>query len=275
MRIHDALLKCTGFISRDEHDFDYRSSAFVVSVPVDERYGVMHIVTAKHVAARLQEGKAIIGMNGRNGRPIWMRNDFQVPWFFHPDETVDVAVLPMATRWLKDYDYQDVSTKRFLRDDQVSQLGIGVGDETFNVGLFTPFIGEARFTPLVRTGVISMMPTGRIPHPQFGSMEAYLIEGRSIGGLSGSPVFVRETLNLQIGKSPEEVRLCSVLGDFYLLGLLSGHWNVATNSKTGNQDLNTGISIVVPAEKIMGALFSEELSTARSEATARGVLPTC
>ena len=57
--------------------------------------------------------------------------------------------------------------------------------------------GRDRNFPIVRTGHIAMMPDEKIPKVKIGDWEgnadAYLIESRSIGGWSGSPVFVRGT----------------------------------------------------------------------------------
>jgi hypothetical protein len=244
----------------------------VVSVPHDEHSGCLHLVTAKHVAVRLQKGEASIAFNGKDGLPLWMKNGGRVPWFFHPDETVDVAILPMASIRLREYDYQDISTNLFLTSARSQEYEIGSGDDVFTIGLFAPFIGTQRFTPIVRTGVIAMMPEGRIHHPKFGSMEAYLTESRSLGGLSGSPVFVRDTVTVQ-GVNKEGIpRPFSAPAGFHLLGLLSGHWD-ATAERNGSEGLNMGISLVVPATKILEALFSPELTALREQAFQRGMIP--
>lgn len=272
MRIPDQLLKCVGFVSRDQENLDYRASAFVVSVPHDENTGCLHLVTAKHVAVRLQNGEASIAFNGRDGLPLWMKNGSEVPWFFHSDETVDVAILPMASIRLREYDYQDIPTNLFLTANRSQEYEIGIGDEVFAIGLFAPFTGTLRFTPIVRTGVIAMMPRGRIPHSTFGSIEAYLTESRSLGGLSGSPVFVRDTVSVQAVNREGIPRPFSAPAEFHLLGLLSGHWD-AQGARDGGGGLNMGISLVVPATKILEALFSHELTALREEAFQRGLIP--
>jgi hypothetical protein len=266
MRIPDQLLNCVAFVSRDQENLDYRASAFVVSVPFDETSGCLHLVTARHVALRLQNGEACIAFNGKDGMPLWMKNTDEVPWYFHPDETVDVAILPMASTRLREYKYQDISTTLFLTDERREEHNIGIGDDVFTLGLFRPLIGASDFTPIVRTGVIAMMPSGRVDHPDFGSMEAYLTESRSLGGLSGSPVFVRDTVNMQVQNAQGEPRWFSASSGFHLLGLLSGHWD-AKALEGGS--LNMGISLVVPAPKILEALFSAELIELRNEAVNR------
>jgi hypothetical protein len=114
-------------------------------------------------------------------------------------------------------------------------------------------------------GNIAMMPDEVIP-TELGDMEAYLVEARSIGGLSGSPAFVRKTVPFGIGS-------------FYLLGLMHGHWDLPAKSKNDllmNDDLlgkvNMGIAIVVPAKKILEVLNHPELVKMR-EQQEKDVLP--
>jgi hypothetical protein len=271
MRIPDQLLKCIGFVSRDEERFDYRGSAFIVSVPFDDHSACLHLVTAKHVALALQNGEAVIAMNGKDGFPLFMKNGGE-GWFFHPDDpSVDVAVLPMASLRLPEYDYQDISIDRFATAERIQKYGIGVGDEIINIGLFSPFIGSSRLTPIVRTGTLAMMPDGRLPHPVYGSVEAYLAEGRSIGGLSGSPVFVRDTVQLPVQTQDGAPAQLSALGTFHLLGLMLGHWDAPPDfSEADGRSVNMGISLIVPAYKILEVLFSPDLTTLRQEAFDRG-----
>jgi hypothetical protein len=271
VRILDQLLKCVGFVSRDQENLDYRASAFVVSVPDDELSACMHLVTAKHVAVSLEKGEASIAFNGKDGLPLWMNNGDRVPWFYHPDETVDVAILPMASLRLREYDYQDIPINLFLTSARSEEYEIGCGDDVFTIGLFAPFTGSLRFTPILRTGIIAMMPEGRIHHPKFGSMEAYLTESRSLGGLSGSPVFVRDTVTVQGVNKEGQPRPFSAPAGFHLLGLLSGHWD-APAAEMNDRSLNMGISLVVPATKILEALFSPELTALRKEAFQRGLI---
>jgi hypothetical protein len=115
--------------------------------------------------------------------------------------------------------------------------------------------------PIVRTGTIAAMPEERI-NSDFGLIDAYLVEARSINGLSGSPVFVSTGFkSLVDGK--QYVQWGRV--GFYLLGLMQGHWDAPipdvddvledappqrTSEKKG-KFVNTGIAIVVPATKIL------------------------
>ena len=66
---------------------------------------------------------------------------------------------------------------------------------------------------------IAMIPDEPVT-TSLGDIKAYLVEARSIGGLSGSPAFVRETG-------------AEGTGSFYLLGLMHGHWGVPAKGRSG------------------------------------------
>ena len=90
-------------------------------------------------------------------------------------------------------------------------------------------------------------------------MDAYLIEARSIGGLSGSPVFVR--YSAQAGISYE----------VHLFGVMVGHWDLppgticdavtdaAPTDAEKAEAVNMGIGIVVPAKRILEVLYRKDL----------------
>ena len=91
---------------------------------------------------------------------------------------------------------------------------------------------------------------------KYGDVDAYLIEARSIGGLSGSPVFLRDTST----------------GKIYLFGLAHGHWDIPPANKNDIQidydsksSVNMGIAIVIPATKILEVLYHEEFIKIRNQ----------
>jgi hypothetical protein len=87
-----------------------------------------------------------------------------------------------------------------------------------------------------------------------------LAEVRSVGGLSGSPVWiVINPARLRPGSAERERRL-----HFYLLGLVRGHWEkddawLSDFGHTEGEALNTGIAMVTPIQKALDIIDSEEL----------------
>jgi hypothetical protein len=154
-------------------------------------------------------------------------------------------------------------------------LQIGIGDEIFATGLFTPAPGKSRNEPIVRHGNIAMMPQEQI-QTELGYADVYLVEARSIGGLSGCPVFVRPTVRL-----PQPTADCHTKNVFAvghgatLLGLMHGHWDIKESdlnkvfiSHDRKHGVNLGIGVVVPAHKILETLNRPELVAMRDEIVA-------
>lgn len=69
MRIPDHLLKSVGFVSRWDTDgdgaLDFGGTAFIVGAHTDERFGLAHLVTAKHVAEAIEPAGSVRGLGDR------------------------------------------------------------------------------------------------------------------------------------------------------------------------------------------------------------------
>ena len=274
MRIPDRLLKTVGFVSRYDPDGEGGSyikpggTAFIVGVLMDEKNVLAHLVTAKHVAKAIEADEGVIALNGKDGMPLFLRTGAQ-KWFYHPTEkdSVDVAVLPFGSPRFNEYDIEWISETVFVTDQKIAEFDIGLGDELVIIGLFTQFYGKTKVIPLVRTGNIAMMPKDKLPVKGFEPMEVYLAEGRSIGGLSGSPVFVRNTVKMPMQTAHGKPAYMAGLGRAHLLGLVHGHWDVPISFSTTQQAeaVNMGVSIIVPAKKILETLYNPELDALRKE----------
>ena len=265
MRVADEVVKCVGFVSKSKKISDYRGTAFFVTVPHGDG-SFLHIITAKHVAVSVMPDSACIAINAKDGLPRWMQAG-DTDWFYHPsDETVDVAVMPLATDMVAAYDIRPIPLELFATASVIESQRIGLGDELINVGLFRPFSGSEEFLePIVRTGNIAMMPRSKVPTAKFGNMDAFLAEGRSIGGLSGSPVFVRSTVNMPARDSSGAPAQISGLGPIRLLGLTHGHWDLPLDAIAPSTHVNMGVSIIVPAQKILETLYHPDLCRLRDK----------
>jgi hypothetical protein len=225
---------------------------------------------------RSADGKVYLRINLRAGGSRFVESDLN-QWFLHPDGSVDVAAL----NWVPGSEF-DI----FLFPSEAALRGplnhggtlhhnykIGVGDEVFLTGLFINHVGNDRNIPIIRIGNIAAMP-GEPIKTGMGQMEAYLIEARSIGGLSGSPVFV----NLGYMRAvPDRRGLGSTIESFdqpkyYLLGLVHGHYDVEAPERDSvfdaglsDERINMGIAIVVPIDKVFN-LFDIESEKAMKKA---------
>jgi len=246
-----------------------------VSVPVEgvEGRSFVYAVTAKHVVDGIRERAVDDALHLRLNFPGGGVNYFWIPidsWVSHPtDSSVDAAVLPMAPPENL-VDYLNLPMAMAVTADVIAAEEIGAGDEVALTGLFVNHHGEQRNQPIVRIGNTALMPEEPVQTDALGPIEAYLVESRSIGGLSGSPVFVN-TGGVRTIKGSN--RMWGPV--FHWLGLMHGHWDVAVpdvdsmvEDALTRQNVNMGIGIVVPAVKILEVLDHPDLVEARRVETA-------
>ncbi len=185
---------------------------------------------------------------------------------------LDIAVAPIAMD--PELDVASFAVDSFF-DKSCNPENIGVGDEVFFPGLFTAAPGIYKIQPLVRHGNLAMLPVQQI-QTNDGFVDLYLIEARSIGGLSGSPVFVRETVVAETARNDEHRSKVMVhsLGSFKLLGLIQGHWDVEESkinqaylTHDPKRGVNMGIAKVIPAQNIKELIMNDpQLSAIRETA---------
>jgi len=255
-------------------------TAFLVAVPFATGNSVfLYFVTAKHVILGAKEqspdGFLYLRVNLRIGGTLEMRTTLKA-WLFHPtDESADVAVIPFALDpEVRDkFDSKALPINMCATEAIIAKEAIGIGDNVFLTGLFTARTGQKRNIPILRLGSIAAMPEEPV-RTMFGDTEAYLIEVRSIGGLSGSPVFVhlgllreRENGGLEMYSGTDGLRTTS--GPYYLLGLVHGHWDSGDSEEdmiakdARGESINLGIAIVVPATKILEVINQPRLQEFR------------
>lgn len=270
MVIPDEVRKCVAFICYKANDgMKLAGTAFFMHIPMEDmELSFGYLITAKHVIEGIKQ-KSIdqkvyvrLNMKGTGTQFIIAPTN---RWLYHPEDlTVDVAVLA----WVPSQDvvdYLSIPISMAATDEVIRAEGIGVGEEVFLTGLFINHYGKERNIPIVRIGNIAAMPEERVQTRDFGAIEAYLVEARSIGGLSGSPVFAHLVGVRHVGKTS---KLES--GKVYLLGLMHGHWDSPvtgtdelTEDTLETERVNMGIAIVVPVSKVLEVLNRKELMERR------------
>ncbi len=282
MRVPDVIRKCVGFIAvREASGLRHLGTGFIVSIPgaFGNQFGFL--VTARHIAEKIESREWLLRVNTTSGQTVELdAKPNSSKWYYHPTERryVDAAVTLIAPprRDGLEVDFRPVPSAMFITEKSFEEKGIGVGDEIFITGLFSKVIETSHVMPIIRIGNVAMIPGEKIPNGN-SLIEAYLIESRSIGGLSGSPVFVRETVRMQSVNLKRDADLSTVsdrypgesfnrtfdvvemlgVGRYYLFGSAVGHWDVPTGA--GNEAVNMGISMVTPAGKILEILLQPEL----------------
>jgi len=201
---------------------------------------------------------------------------------FHPNreqEPTDVAVSPFDARA-----FQDEQTGEnliadtvplvfeggehgFLPTDEFARQTIGLGAQIAIVGLFRSHYGKNRNVPIVRVGNISALPGEPVFTRYTGYISAYLVEARSISGLSGSPVFVLQNEAVMLANT---LKSSAPQQHAALLGLMHGHFDVpnlnedvVADEETPERSVHTGIGVVVPVHKILETARHPELIAMR------------
>jgi hypothetical protein len=265
MRVPEEVRKCVAFACyRTDNSIKLAGTCFFMHIPIENtEFSFGYIITAKHVIEGIKQEsidqKVYIRFNIKD-KGVKLMGASTNSWLYHPeDPTVDVAVLKWKPPDIVDYSSLDVSMA--ATDKVIKKEEIGVGEEVFLTGLFINHYGKKRNIPIVRIGNIAAMPEERVQTRDFGAIEAYLVEARSIGGLSGSPVFAHLVGTRHLGKTSK-----LEAGKVYVLGLIHGHWDlpvVGTNELAKDisniEQINMGIAIVVPVSKILEVLNRKEL----------------
>ena len=309
-RIRDEYLDCVLYLYSSEADADEGArsggSGFWIGVLAQPfppyqtwfPYAVMN----RHV---IEGGATVIRLSTLDGQKRIIPT-IEKDWVFHQDGD-DLAVYnPNSTELdLRDCKFNFVPRHTLIDKSTIAYLNIGPGDEAFVVGRFINHEGRQRNIPSARFGCIAQMPWEPIPqdrqHGQSPFMqESFLVEARSIGGYSGSPVFVyipifSDRTGVEDWYPPNDLTKLvekewgnTKAHGPWLLGIDWGHlndWSPVYNASgrpinPGHpQDMqvkaNTGMMTVVPAWKLAemldGELFSDkrrqEMETARQKET--------
>jgi hypothetical protein len=259
MLILPAYRDCVCFVyARFKGELKPVGTAFFLAYTVPPIRYIL-VVTALHVVANAQadsdDGKTLLRVNTKDGGFRFVEVEAQ-EWF-KPDmseEVIDIAFcqweqLPGAS----DFDFRCVGSELAATADVIRTEEIGVGNEVAFAGLFVRHHGKRRNEPIMRFGNICAMPTEPVA-TAVGELDAYLVESRSVGGLSGSPIFVDVGLLRAVG-NVRQYRY----GDgpsLYLLGVVNAHWNAPAGSPKveggiSTEVVNMGIAVVTPIDKVL------------------------
>jgi hypothetical protein len=273
MRLPDEILECVGFIGVQVvgdgvSDIKLGGTGFFVSLPskASDNVAYVYFVTAKHCIAEAERlGKIFIRLNTVNGEYEYI--PVRDGWLYPEDPSVDLAVLPFAPDHTK-FQYKHLDHTVLADQQKCAEHKIGIGEELCISGLFTRRVGRGRNIPVVRFGNIAAMPSEPLPDSKTGlSFHAYLAEVRSIGGLSGSPVFV--------WLGPSRVGPDGTLNlsqrFMMLLGVVRGHWEhqepepVLSAWTDEFRKINWGIGTITPANELAAILFGQDLVAKRQK----------
>jgi hypothetical protein len=279
------LKKTVGFLHvgflRDGTPMEARGTCFFVFYEdnrVGENGGFVYLVTNRHMAEPgVEEGKTypVTSVTLRMNLKTSDMGSLEAPissvgqphWFFPVDTSVDLAITPLAPDQ-GTFDYLPFPVSLFATRDIVQAQGIAEGDSILFTGYFYQFPGQKKFQPIVREGVLAMMPDEPLDTTLKKAGHLYLGDLHVFGGNSGSPLFV----NLG-GIRHGELRFG---GEYRLLGIVSGFYHEDSNlnltiatTLSAKLEQNSGIAMVVPVDELKLLLDSAQVQAARDQEVAR------
>ncbi len=243
-----------------------------------ENFGFMYLVTNRHMAQPgIEDGKhyqallTTLRLNLRNGvqgseESVVPIGEHLLHWVFPADDSVDLAVLPMLPS-LERYDYVPFPLSALATHQLVEEQGIAEGEKILFAGYFYQFPGQKKFQPIVREGILAMLPDEKLDTTLKKPGYLYLGDVHVFGGNSGSPLFI----NLGGFRNGS-----LLMGDQYkLLGIVSGFYHEDSNLKltvattlTGTLEQNSGIAMIVPADELKALLDTPAVQATRDAAIA-------
>lgn len=269
MQSEDVVRKSVVYVGTLSNDhFNPLGTGFLTYFEVDNTIFPV-VVTARHVVAPVKESQfnALgVRMNLKNGGAQFIRLPLG-KWRDHPDAQSDLSFCQFAPDHSA-FDYLLMTVEEPTLAKARKAYPPTLGGEVLIPGLYTSHYGATKNIPVIRTGHIAALPEEPVK-TRAGYTDGYLVETRSIGGLSGSPVYVKRPPIITDG---ERVNFFS--GDMiYPLGILLGHHVVETREDEipvprlqGSpsapveriEERNTGFGVVVPIERLTEFFYSDQ-----------------
>jgi hypothetical protein len=262
LRFPADFLKATVFVGIETNGrFIPTGTGFLIGIDY-RNYKWIFLATADHVVKDIRGDYIWVRMNRNGGgcSTVAIEKKKQFPQL---DVANDIAMFGML------YDTNLFSQLAILigrelyNKDREEIWNHDIGDEVATIGLYTTHYGQSRNLPVVRIGHISLMP-GEPVFSHRGYVQAYLIEMKSIAGLSGSPVYVNVPLvrvkegQMQHLKKETAIPLGMLTGyhllqsaeDQIIVPQYDGD-EILASEKDSADSRNTGFGVVVPWERLL------------------------
>ncbi len=247
-----------------------QGTGFMIEVP-DNRLptgtAFTYLVTNRHVAMCWDDDRTPmqvqafgIRVNMKDGSSQEFGSMGNLPWILPTNDSVDLAVVPLSIDPIK-CDYRTIPDSLFVSDDVAKKESMSEGLKIVFSGFFYQVPGLKHVQPIIREGVIAMMPDEDLVTTTGKMGKAYLGEVHAFHGNSGSPVFVN--IRRELGY------------DYRLLGVVSGAYGegeqnaLVLETPLANKPGNSGIAVIVPASELRTLLDEPGAVARRNEEIAR------
>ena len=263
---------------------------FSSKLSTDSQHDILYIVSNAHILEALENMGAThctVRINTNDGSSDVIQTKIS-EWVRHKDgDDVAVYYLPLDSKWKCDFISRDMLIKEdYVRTDifgdqespEVAEIDIddneenrnwrevrkiGIGTDTIMVGRFMKHGGNDRNYPVVRRGHIAMLPFEPIMQTSRNyNQQSFLVETYSIGGFSGSPVFVQTALNKRNKRHDDTSNGTTYGQGVFLLGIDWGHFDFEgeiVKNDASSLKIPSGMMCVVPAWKLDELIRSIEV----------------
>jgi hypothetical protein len=271
-RIRDEILDCVIYLYKSGHEAEEGinggGSGFLLAVACDRdipNANHLYAVTNKHVIAA---GANCVRLNTQEGGKLVVVAE-KKDWICSDKD--DLAIAPLG-RLPPTVKRNALPRECLVTRDFVREHDVGIGDEVLMLGRFIDREGIQQNMPTARFGHISQMPGDPIEIEIAGKSElqedAFLCEVRSIGGYSGSPVFILPDRSYaRKGKQLPSERGILLGVDFCHIR----NWTEAKDDRGYELahvkvPLNSGMAGVIPGWKLEELIVSEKAVAHRTRA---------
>ena len=187
-------------------------------------------------------------------------------WFFLADDGIDLAVLLLSPDE-KRFDYLPINLSMLATKEKIESANIDSGDNVVFAGYFYQFGGEKKIQPIVRQGVLAMMPDEEIKTTLQKPGHLHLADVHAFHGNSGSPLLVNAGGVRGSAITPANYLLLGVVSGYYPEGEI---FSVPAAVLTKEVHDNSGIATIVPAYELKALLDSAPLQALRDAVVAHG-----
>jgi hypothetical protein len=268
-------------VGKGVRKYEIGTCFFVTVENAARNIGFGYLVTARHVLEGLDGKQMYVRLNKytiEHGKPGVKYLPLSNDWHFHPDDSVDLAVLPWAPRGDNytccSMSFDDIVTTPQFMTEHGGAWPPPPGEPVLYVGLLTQHAGVDRNFPIVRRGHLALVTNEKI-NGKYGLSDYHLIELQAYPGHSGGPVWVAiPTVTAATGQ---------VSVTAFLLGTLVAGFperqEVVVTPRTRRKApqvaeyYNLGISLVTPVEKLKDILLSPLFQEKRQKDEPRPLRP--
>ena len=168
-------------------------------------------------------------------------------WCFHPDNSIDIAVLPVNMQSLNEHGFEPgwfASDQTAADTSKLKELEVAAGDGAFVLGFPMNLTGEQHNYVIVRQGAIA-----RISEMLDGASKVFMLDALVFPGNSGGPVVLKpDAISIQ-GTKNQSVA--------YLIGLVLSYLpytdmaiSVQTKHPRITFEENSGLAEVLPVDYV-------------------------